>query len=61
MAGITGVIGVVVGVYIVDIIDGEDWVCYFGFMSVCFGVGMVVGFVVGGLLGVIFLLFCVFW
>lgn len=51
VVGIIGVIGVVVGVYIVDIIDGDECVWYFGFMSVCFGFGMVVGFVFGGLMG----------
>ena len=43
MAGITGATGAVAGAYIADITDGDERARHFGFMSACFGFGMVAG------------------
>lgn len=51
VAGITGATGAVAGAYIADITDGDDRARHFGYMSACFGIGMVAGPVLGGLLG----------
>ncbi len=51
MAGITGATGAVAGAYIADITDGDERARHFGFMSACFGFGMVAGPVLGGLMG----------
>ncbi len=50
VAGITGATGAVAGAYIADITDGDERARYFGFMSACFGFGMVAGPVLGGLM-----------
>ena len=42
--------GAVAGAYIADITDGDERARYFGFMSACFGFGMVAGPVLGGLM-----------
>lgn len=65
VVGIIGVNYVVVIVYVVDIIVLVDCVCCYGLMNVCFGLGFIVGLVLGGLLGdwwlcVLFLLVVVF-
>ncbi|WP_407243217.1 MFS transporter [Escherichia coli] len=49
--GITGATGAVAGAYIADITDGDERARHFGFMSACFGFGMVAGPVLGGLMG----------
>nr|WP_249443713.1 MFS transporter [Escherichia coli] len=41
VAGITGATGAVAGAYIADITDGDERARHFGFMSACFGFGMV--------------------
>lgn len=51
VAGITGATGAVAGAYIADITDGDERARHFGFMSACFGFGMVAGPVLGGLMG----------
>ncbi|AZE79497.1 Tet(A)/Tet(B)/Tet(C) family tetracycline efflux MFS transporter [Pseudomonas synxantha] len=51
VAGITGATGAVAGAYIADITDGADRARHFGYMSACFGFGMIAGPVLGGLLG----------
>lgn len=51
LAGITGATGAVAGAYIADITDGDERARHFGFMSACFGFGMVAGPVLGGLMG----------
>ncbi len=51
IAGITGANGAVAGAYIADIINIEERARYFGFVSACFGFGMVAGPVLGGLMG----------
>ncbi len=50
MAGITGATGAVAGAYIADITDGDERARHFGFMSACFGFGMVAVPVLGGLM-----------
>jgi MFS transporter, DHA1 family, tetracycline resistance protein len=51
LSGITGATGAVVGAYIADITDGDERARHFGFMSACFGIGMIAGPVLGGLMG----------
>ncbi len=43
------------GAYIADITDGDERARHFGFMSACFGFGMVAGPVLGGLMGAVML------
>lgn len=51
VAGITGATGAVAGACIADLARGHERARYFGLMSACFGVGMIAGPVIGGLLG----------
>ncbi|WP_253192001.1 MFS transporter, partial [Klebsiella pneumoniae] len=49
--GILLALWAVAGAYIADITDGDERARHFGFMSACFGFGMVAGPVLGGLMG----------
>jgi len=51
IAGITGATGAVAGAAIADTTEGEERARHFGMLGACFGVGMIAGPVVGGLLG----------
>ncbi|AXA70376.1 Tetracycline resistance protein, class C [Achromobacter insolitus] len=51
VAGITGATGAVAGACIADLADGRERARYFGLMSACFGLGMIAGPVIGGLMG----------
>ncbi|MFD4841620.1 Tet(A)/Tet(B)/Tet(C) family tetracycline efflux MFS transporter [Achromobacter sp. NPDC058515] len=51
VAGVTGATGAVAGAYIADITEGDERARRFGLMSACFGLGMVAGPVIGGLMG----------
>lgn len=51
VAGITGATGAVAGAAIADTTEGADRARHFGTLGACFGVGMIAGPVVGGLLG----------
>lgn len=51
LAGMTGATGAVAGACIADISYGAARARHFGFMSACFGIGMIAGPVLGGLLG----------
>ncbi|HEY9269606.1 Tet(A)/Tet(B)/Tet(C) family tetracycline efflux MFS transporter [Achromobacter sp.] len=51
VAGITGATGAVAGACIADVTKEGERARYFGLMSACFGVGMIAGPVIGGLLG----------
>ncbi|WDZ75233.1 Tet(A)/Tet(B)/Tet(C) family tetracycline efflux MFS transporter [Ensifer adhaerens] len=51
IAGITGATGAVAGAAIADTTQGEERARHFGTLGACFGVGMIAGPIVGGLLG----------
>ncbi|MBS0654409.1 MAG: TCR/Tet family MFS transporter [Verrucomicrobia bacterium] len=53
VAGITSATGAVAAAYIADITEGEKRARRFGFMSACFGIGMIAGPSIGGLVGTI--------
>lgn len=51
IAGVTGATGSVAGAYIADITEGDERARHFGFVSACFGVGIIAGPLIGGLAG----------
>nr|WP_104663114.1 Tet(A)/Tet(B)/Tet(C) family tetracycline efflux MFS transporter [Ensifer adhaerens] len=51
IAGITGATGAVAGAAIADTTEGEARARHFGTLGACFGIGMIAGPVVGGVLG----------
>ncbi|MGX1786657.1 Tet(A)/Tet(B)/Tet(C) family tetracycline efflux MFS transporter [Bosea sp. NPDC055332] len=51
VSGITGATGAVAGAVIADMVKGDERARWFGFMSACFGVGIIAGPAIGGLLG----------
>src|SRR5579862_4227264 len=55
IAGVTSASMSVAGAYIADISEEKDWAQRFSWMSAAFGVGFIVGPVLGGLLSVYFL------
>lgn len=51
VAGITGATGAVAGACIADLTQGGERARYYGLLSACFGIGMMAGPVIGGLMG----------
>jgi len=51
IAGVTGATSTVAGAYIADVTDGESRARHFGYLSACFGIGMIAGPAIGGLVG----------
>ena len=51
VAGVTGATSAVAGAYIADVTEGDARARHFGFMNACFGIGMIAGPAIGGLVG----------